>query len=74
MEMFLVFILAHVMGFGWGIFFCIWLGMRAEKKGPQTNYHYKDTKLCENHTWCPEHAAKGFYHCTVCPYTLDKAA
>ena len=50
-----------------------WLGTseRFKKYDAPGAPYYQAKPICtEGHKWCPDHAAKGIYHCTECPYSI----
>ena len=66
---------------GWAL--CIvwlaWIGFRAyrkeykrlsEQQGP--TWHPNGEICKDGHKWCEEHAKKGQFHCTVCPYAMTE--
>ena len=54
-----------------------WLGTSERFKkydagGPNDRNYYHAQPICtDGHKWCEEHASKGKYHCTRCPYVMQ---
>jgi len=53
-----------------------WLGTSERfKKYDQTQgpvWHPNGEPCKDGHSWCPEHAAQGKFHCTKCPYAMNQ--
>lgn len=75
------FIIGVLVGFIACIITLAWIGAKAYGKEyrrlqpgdrKQHVWHPNGKECTNGHKWCEEHAAKGKFHCTVCPYVMEQ--